>query len=296
MLFLKNLLKKKTQNIRQRTAIPVLCYHGSQIRGTAYFQNDHAAMEEDLRYLLHENYRLLSPLAMVSALRQGDENLLTGRLVCITFDDGTDFDYFDQEHENAGLVRSFHTILSQSPLRKNVVGNGPLGVGFMIASPEARQTIDRACLLGDDQLRDVWWRECAQKGIVGIGNHSWDHTHETLDTVCQADNIKGSFHAIRTYDDADRQIRVAQDYIDEVTGNRGTPLFAYPYGHAPDYLVNEYFPNFEKEHRQLAAFGTGGEPVTRSSNLWALPRYVCGEHWRSPEEFRKILLDLGGRS
>jgi peptidoglycan/xylan/chitin deacetylase (PgdA/CDA1 family) len=296
MLFLKTLFKKKSANISQRLAIPVLCYHSAQIFGTAYSQNDHVALEEDLHYLLHAQYRLLSPLALALALRQGNDSLLTGKLVCITFDDGTDFDYVDQEHFNAGFVKSFHTVLSQSPLHKTVVGNAPAGVGFVIASATARQTIDRTCLFGKNLLRDDWWRECAQKGIIGIGNHSWDHTHETLDTVCQADNIKGSFLTINTYADADRQIRAAQDYLDTATGGCATPLFAYPYGHAADYLVNEYFPNYEKEHRQLAAFGTGGKPVMCNSHLWALPRYVCGEHWHNPEEFRKILTDIGDRS
>ncbi|MDR2710874.1 MAG: polysaccharide deacetylase family protein [Burkholderiales bacterium] len=298
MPFLKNLFKKKSLSIHQRVAIPVLCYHGSQIGGTAYSQNDHAAMEEDLRYLLRAQYRLISPLAL--ALRQENDTPLTGKLVCITFDDGTDFDYLDQEHQNAGFVKSFHTILSQSPLQNNVAGkslpNAASSVGFVIASEAARQTIDQACLLGRNQLCDSWWRECAQQSIIGIGNHSWDHTHEALDIVHQADNIKGSFHAINTYPDANQQIRAAQDYLDTITGGCATPLFAYPYGHASDYLVNEYFPNYEKEHRQLAAFSTDGKPVTRDSNIWALPRYVCGQHWHSPEEFRKLFSDLGDRS
>ncbi|MCL2297296.1 MAG: polysaccharide deacetylase family protein [Proteobacteria bacterium] len=296
MPFLKNLFKKKTLNIHQRVAVPVLCYHSSHIWGTAYSQNNHTALEEDLRYLLHAQYRLLSPTALALALRQGNDALLAEKRVCITFDDGMDFDYFDQEHKDAGFVKSFHTILSESPLQKTVVGrtapNDASSVAFMIVSAEARQAIDKTCL-GANQFCDRWWRECAQQGIIGIGNHSWDHAAEALETVHQTDNIKGSFHAIDTYADADQQIRAAQDYLDTVTGGCATPLFAYPYGHAADYLVNEYFPNHEKEHRQLAAFGTGGEPVTRNSNLWALPRYVCGQHWRTPEEFEKMLTDLG---
>ncbi|MDR2174059.1 MAG: polysaccharide deacetylase family protein [Burkholderiales bacterium] len=296
MLFLKNLFKKKSLNIHRQIAVPVLCYHSSHIWGTTYSQNNHTALEEDLRYLLSAQYRLLSPLALALALRQENDALLEEKLVCITFDDGMDFDYFDQEHKDAGFVKSFHTILNQSSLQKTVVGKNASkaasSVGFVVASAAARQAIDQTCL-GRNQFCDSWWRECAQQGIIGIGNHSWDHTHEALDTVCQADNIKDSFHSINTYADADQQIRAAQDYLDTATGGCATPLFAYPYGHASDYLANEYFPNHEKEHRQLAAFGTGGKPITRSSNLWALPRYVCGQHWRTPEEFGKIFTDLG---
>ena len=42
-----------------------------------------------------------------------------------------------------------------------------------------------------------------------------------------------------------------------------------------------------------AAFGTQGQPVTADSELWNLPRYVCGWHWKSPEELEALLAGLG---
>jgi hypothetical protein len=38
-----------------------------------------------------------------------------------------------------------------------------------------------------------------------------------------------------------------------------------------------------------AAFGDGATPTTMHSDRWNLPRYICGWHWKSPDELRKIL-------
>jgi hypothetical protein len=69
-------------------------------------------------------------------------------------------------------------------------------------------------------------------------------------------------------------------------------LFAYPYGETNDYLVRDYLPNRIAEHRLRAAFGTDPEPVTRESERWNLPRYVCGHHWRSADALAALLGDL----
>ncbi len=125
--------------------------------------------------------------------------------------------------------------------------------------------------------------------MLQIGNHSWDHTHFTLPVVAQRDQVKGTFENVDTWDDADRQIRLAEDYIEKVIGGPSARLFAVPYGYAVGYLCNEYLPNFTHQHRQIAAFETGGEYITLQSNRWRLPRFVCGEHWKSPGELARIL-------
>ena len=38
-----------------------------------------------------------------------------------------------------------------------------------------------------------------------------------------------------------------------------------------------------------AAFGDGAMPVTRDSDKWNVPRYICGWHWKSSDELRAIL-------
>ncbi len=270
--------------------IPVLCYHSVNITGVSYECNDHVALAEDLRMLSRYGFQLLSPLTLVRALR-GEKNLASGKYACITFDDGADLDYYGYDHPDAGFVKSFQDILEQSSWCHDADPVAPLTASFVIVSPQARKELTVSCFFGQDLIRDTWWRECAQKGVIGIANHSWDHTHDTLVQVRQKENHKGSFYKIDTYQDADAQIRAAQDYLCRTIGDFAMPLFAYPYGHAPSYLVEEYFPSFEQEHRQLAAFGLAPEPVTRDANIWNLPRYVCGKHWQSPRGFEKILKD-----
>jgi hypothetical protein len=93
---------------------------------------------------------------------------------------------------------------------------------------------------------------------------------------------------------ADAQIRQASDYLDARRGAPGARLFAYPYGESNDYLVKEYFPRHRAEHRQAAAFTTEPQPLSAGDDRWQLGRYVCGQHWRSPEGLRQLLCDAFG--
>lgn len=149
--------------------------------------------------------------------------------------------------------------------------------------------LDRTCIAGLDQWRDTWWKEASESGILEIANHSWDHTHPTLEHVAQRDQQKGTFHGIDNPADADAQIVRANEYIDRVTGGRAVPLFAYPYGDTPDYLLRDYFPNQMARHKMLAAFSTAGDYATPHSGRWNIPRFVCGPHWKRPEDLERIL-------
>jgi peptidoglycan/xylan/chitin deacetylase (PgdA/CDA1 family) len=152
--------------------------------------------------------------------------------------------------------------------------------------------LDRTCIAGLNQMRDVWWAEAARTGVLEIGNHSWDHTHPSLDNVAQRNQQKGTFTGIDNFADADAQIVQANAYIKRLTEELATPLFAYPYGETNDYLIHDYFPSNMKRHGLTAAFSTGGECVTCDSNRWNIPRFVCGHHWKTPEGLELILRDL----
>jgi hypothetical protein len=71
----------------------------------------------------------------------------------------------------------------------------------------------------------------------------------------------------------------------------GPTLFAYPWGDASDFLVNEYFPRHEAEHGVAAAFAGGGDFVRPDSSPWAIPRFVCGGDWKSTQELETLLGD-----
>ena len=162
-------------------------------------------------------------------------------------------------------------------------------MAFVIASPEARAVLDKTCIAGLNQWRDIWWADAAQTGILEIGNHSWDHTHPSLETIAQRDQRKGTFKGIDNLADADAQIIQADEYVLRRTNGRAARLFAYPYGETTEYLIEEYFPEHMPRHRMLAAFSTAGGYATRGSNRWRIPRFMCGVHWKSPEGLEKIL-------
>jgi hypothetical protein len=271
-------------------AIPVLCYHSSNVRGASYETNDHLALEADLKTLGQRGYQII-PLPLLVAILRGEHAAakLSGRkLVGLSCDDGVNLDWHDADQEDGSKVAAFNTILDKSRQWLSQWGEGPRAVAFVIASPEARIIMEQTCV-GHPVLQEDWWAECAASGVLGIANHSWDHVHDNLPVVCQQDNKKGSFLHIATQTDAERQIVLAQQYIDSKTAEKALRLFAYPYGDVSPWLRDEYFPSRTATHGMLAAFATGGAAVRPGANIWALPRFVCGEHWHNPGEFAALL-------
>ena len=286
MRFAIPFLRRRTPHKR----IPILAYHALNAPGTEYATNDHVALEEDLKVIRTLGFNV-APLRQIARYTYGRASSLLdeGNWVGLSFDDGTDYDFLDFEHPTIGYIKSMHTILKESGCANDPCWRQPTGVSFVIASPEARKVLDVTCIGGPDRWRDVWWAEAARGGIIGIGNHSWDHTHPTLELVAQHEQKKGTFFGIDNLNDADAQILQAQEYIDRLTGHSTTRLFAYPYGEAPEFLVSDYFPNQENRHGLMAAFGTQGDYATFGSDRWYIPRFVCQSHWNSPEGLAKIL-------
>jgi peptidoglycan/xylan/chitin deacetylase (PgdA/CDA1 family) len=218
---------------------------------------------------------------------------ITGRCVAISFDDAPDFDYYDVYRPELGHVKSFARILRDAtPLFARLgLGRKLCGTSFAIASRAAREVLDRTCIAGLGEWRDSWWREAHRGGYLQIANHSWDHAHDTLPQVRQREQRKGDFFGIDNYEDADAQIRQAEEFIESQLGCASARLFAFPYGEPVDYLVQEYLPRFAHEHKQRAAFITDSRHVLESTSRWCIPRFVCGWQWKSPEGLRQILLD-----
>ena len=163
---------------------------------------------------------------------------------------------------------------------------------FVIASPNARAAMDRACVFDRGWMNESWWPEAVATGLVGIANHSWDHNHECMDRVAQRNQEKGNFFCIDTQADADAQIRDAARYIVTRAPNPSAGLFGYPYGHVNDFLRKDYLPSQAASDEPFvnAAFSTDAGCITRDSDRWNLPRYVCGWHWKSSAELQAILL------
>jgi len=280
-----------SQDTAAEFAIPIFCYHSLDKNGATYETNNHLALAQDLKLFAKRGYQVLPLTTLVDVLRGVlPYTTVTGKkLVSLSFDDGSNFDYYDYEDKNWGHGESFHTILKDSEGSLIQAFEGPRAVAFVIASPEARAILDHTCANGQNEWTDEWWAPCAEGNIIGIANHSWDHVHDTLPTVRQEENKKASFFDVKTFEDAEAQIADAQHYISEKTGGRNLPFFGYPYGHISPYLRDHYFPEHGARLGLHAAFGTDGGPVRKGCNIWSIPRFVCGAHWKTINEMEALL-------
>ena len=266
------------------TRIPILTYHPMNISGNSYDSNDHVALATDLELLSRNAINVVSLHAVVDALLVGELASL-GRCVAITFDDGSNFDYFDLPHPTWGLQRGMLTILSDAARSQRAATLE--ATSFVIVSPEARGELDRKCMIGAQWWTDDWWAVSERSGRLKIESHSWDHNHDALDATVTAAH-KGTFDIARL-DDADREIADANHYLCTTRGRPGPVLFAYPYGQASAYVSGKYFPRGQHLHGVKAAFTTAGSPVDAASDRWLIPRFVCGWHWKSADELDHLL-------
>ncbi len=275
--------------------IPILTYHSLNARGRTYETNDHVALERDLIALKAHGFRALPLPTLVDWFVAGElDQRLAGRTCAITFDDGVLHDFVDFYHPDQGLLKSFARILSDAAEAHLPGWETVPATSFVIASPEARAILDVECIAGRNQWHDYWWQEAIDHHDFDIGNHSWNHTHPVLPEVQKEPGMAGNFFCIDSAERAKQQVLDAERYLERQLGESRSRLFAYPYGHVPDYLSDEFFP--AQEGRFKAAIATGGDYFCQSSLRWAIPRFVCGEDWKTPSDFEAILLDAVVRS
>lgn len=266
--------------------VPILTYHSNNITGNSYADNDHVALAQDLR-LIHRRGLRIVPLALVvDVLLGAAPESSVDNAVALSFDDGSWFDWYDIEHPTCGLQRGFAGILRDFATETGATAHA---TSFVIVSPEARATLDRTCLAGRGWWGDDWWPQAQREGLLAIESHSWDHNHHTLPLTMQRDQVKGTFHSIDAYAGADAELRQASDWLDAHCAPHRTSLFAYPYGESNAYLTEEYLPCHAHEHRLRAAFGTEPRPLEGNSDRWQLPRFVCGDAWKSQKELVQVL-------
>ena len=275
-----------------RPRILVLAYHSINIAGNDHVNNDHVALAEDLELLTELGYHILPLDRMVEGIGSNALDLLPRRTAAITFDDGQDFDFFDLPHPEWGVQRSFFNIISDFRRSANGRKQPDLhATSFVIVSPNARSELDQTCMLGCGWWNDHWWQAAIGTGLLGIGNHSWDHNHPTLRTVAHAGQQRGNFFSIDDFAAAEGEIAQASRHLWKAAPNPDASLFAYPYGEANEYLCETYLPLNCERLRLRAAFTCEPAPITSQSDRWKLPRYVCGLHWKTTDELRGLLLD-----
>ncbi len=272
-------------------AIPVLNYHGSNISGADYTSNDHEALRTDLGLLTGEGWTIRPLHRLVNECVLG-RAAPAPRTLALTFDDGTDFDFVDLVHPRHGVQRSLCNILldhrSADPARQPQLH----ATAFVVVSPDARFELDRRSMIGARWWNDDWWQPAIATGLIGIANHSWDHNHPLVSRAPAGGRARGTFASVDDFASAEEEIACAAEHIRRVAANPAQGLFAYPYGEANRYLAEEYFPLHAERIGVDAAFTSRGEPITEASDRWRLPRYTCGQHWKTSEELRALLRDI----
>ena len=263
--------------------IPILTYHSANVTGNEYHNNDHIAFEEDLSLIEDLGMEVVSLEKIVGWLKGEVEFNNNKKYVGLSFDDGCNLDFIDWEHPSFGFQKSFYSIMKRFPKKIHATS-------FVIASPKARAILEERCFAGYHICDDKWWQKAVDTGMFSIENHSWDHLHSSLDYVKQQNNLKGDFTKILTFIDANIQILQATEFIQQKVKNVKASLFAYPYGDVNKYLSKTYFPT--QQNKLIAAFSCEETYVTTNSQLWNIPRFVCGEAWRSKTHLKSILRNL----
>lgn len=270
--------------------VPVLTYHAVNIAGNDYADNDHVAFAADLRMIDDLGLRIVPVQWVVERLLGLAEHNLD-HCVALTCDDGSDFDYFDLVHPEHGEQRSLFNCLLDLRSERGPHAQPDLHLtAFVIASQEARDVMDRECLVDCGWMRDSWWRPAGASGLMSIENHSFDHNHPALREPGPDGMPRGSFLEVNNAARAEAEIAVAQQMLAAKLTPRHSTLFCYPFGHVPDYLHQQWLPENAERIGLMAAFGDGALPVEAGSDRWNLPRYICGWHWRSPEQLQALLM------
>lgn len=268
---------------------PILTWHSANVTTQAYSGNDLVAFEQDLQTLDHLGWTIL-PLE--EALTRLLDEMLPEKSLALTCDDGCLLDWRDFEHPSLGRQGNLRRIMEDFRASAGHDSRHRLHLSsFVIASPQARAELDATAFQGLGLLPDDWWKDANRSGLMSIENHSWDHNHGLLAHTAQKDNRRGDFSWIDTLEECRIEVDQANDYISLKAGRRPR-FFAYPYGQASDYLRQEYLPRFAAATGLRAALGCEPEPASCQSDIWYLPRYVCGRDWSTTDELEQLLNDL----
>jgi hypothetical protein len=269
--------------------IPILTYHAMSMSGDDPRTNDHHALAADLEAIDAEGFEIRPLAQLVATWLEQPERLEGRRLVALTCDDGSDFDFRDIVHPEWGMQRGFLNILRDFRAARPSAQPGLFITSFVVVSPGDRAELDRRCMHGRGWWGDDWWGDAIASGLMGIASHSWDHNHEAISRSAFPHIARGAFTPIDTKELADYEIAQASRFLWERAPNPDARLFAYPYGPHSDYLVNEYFPRYAAGLRIDACLGAEARPWMHDSNRWDLPRFVHGRDWHEPEDLARLL-------
>ena len=266
----------------------VLTFHSHNVSGGDYATNDHVALDETLTRLESMGVPVLRLLDVVRRLRGGMFEALPQRFACLTFDDGSDYDWRDLDFPGHGPQRSMASILRahSRKLLGLVWTRRAYATSFVIASARARAEIAASALGDAGLMTDAWWREAQSSGLLDIGTHGWNHVHPAVSEMASRPELVEHFERIGNIADAREQVTKSFEAIRARARGDSARLFAYPYGQVSDFLADEYFP---KQRDIVGAVAALPQPLIAASDPWRLPRYVCGPDFSSNEDLRALL-------
>jgi len=271
------------------TRLIILTWHSINVLDNTHAGNDLIAFSEDLALLDRFGWTVL-PLG--DALARQHAGTLPERAAVLTMDDGSIMDFHDFEHPTCGRQTS---VLNRIAQFAGALAPGsphsPHVTSFVIASPQARDELDRVDYMSLGVWPDDWWAPANASGLMNVESHSWDHNHGSLSRTVQRDNRRGDFRLVETEAECRAEVDRASDYIARRSGRRPR-FFAYPYGQASDYLRREYLPRQGAAAGLEAALGCTPEPVDPTCDRWYLPRYVSGRDWKSVTDLELLLKDV----
>jgi hypothetical protein len=307
--------------------VPVLLYHSWVREGCVAATNNSFGMAEDLD-VIHAMGFTVVPLEWITrwAIGERDGSTLPDRVVGLSFDDGFNGDWQDESTDGCE-VKSFHTLLQEfRTAHPELPAYSPHGSAFVIGSPVARALIggaevtDQWWPMADSSNLMSIYNHSTDHDHHNILGTSGDHkpiieTHPTfVDPVLFPEGVRlvgggyydgnwdgmggldtavhpqARFLRIRNLTSARAEILMTGRYIEKKIG-RHADIFAYPYGRVTEYLRDTYFPDYFAEHGIYAAYATGSNYVTRSSNRYALGRFTRSPvgDWNDKEGLKKIL-------
>jgi hypothetical protein len=266
----------------------ILTYHSGNIDGNDYGSNDLVALAADLEMLRRLGISVVPLRDLADAVIRRSFSALPERAVAISLDDGLDFDFLPLVHPLHGPQLPVHQILRNFSTRHHAPVHA---TSFVIAGPVARTQIAHGEMEGLQWINDSWWPAAVASGLFHIGNHSWDHVSPSAAHGPGESARRASSRYIDNLEAAHQQVRAARDYIEQIVPNPGSALLAFPYGDYSTYLIEDYLPDDRNRHGTVAAFTAEPGPVTEDSNRWVLPRYLCRNHWNSPEALAALLAD-----
>lgn len=267
--------------------VPILTYHSHNIAGDSYETNDQVALGQDLQLLARKGWQVIKLRCLVAVLR-GESDRDLSRCVVLTCDDGALADVqavtFPGYGLQPGFLGTMQTFLAKSPQAFPELEI----TSFVIADPVTREAVDRICLTNQGWMGEDVWQIAQDSGLMQIECHSWDHNHSALGSDGPDGMPRGDFFVVDNEVRARHEIDQSIDYLNARLAGP-CRIFAYPYAHVNDYLRTEYLPRNAERLGLMAAVGGEPAPVTMHSDLWNIPRYICGAHWRSPDALEAIL-------